>query len=113
MQIKNPKLLREFADVLRLHHSQLNMIHLGEVADDLYEFAAQWELEQTELNTCLNKLLHTPVGYVDPTTLTEFRYSNVISGRIYADGDNAYTPVFTKDQFDDAGILKRPYIEIK
>lgn len=75
---------------------------------DLIELAQAWENEQQELNT----LLQHPVGYVDPTTLVEFRYSNVISGRIYADGDHAYTPVFAKDQFDDAGILKRPYVSI-
>ena len=80
---------------------------------DLKELANAWAEEQVELNNCLNKLLHDPAGYVDPTTLTEFRYSNVISGRIYADGDHAYTPVFTKDQFDDAGILQRPYVQIE
>lgn len=80
---------------------------------DLKELAEAWQEEQKELNACLNILLHDPVGYVDPTTLSEFRYSNVISGRIYADGDHAYTPVFTKDQFDDAGILQRPYVQIK
>ena len=80
---------------------------------DLFELAEAWQEEQKELNACLNILLHDPVGYVDPTTLSEFRYSNVISGRIYADGNHAYTPVFTKDQFDDAGILQRPYIQIE
>ena len=60
-----------------------------DVLDKLNEFVKHWELEQTTVSKCINDLLESPAGYVDPTTLLEFRYSNVISGRIYADGDHA------------------------
>lgn len=79
---------------------------------DLTELANAWEVAQQELNTRIDKLLHTPVGYVDPTTLLEFEYSNVISGRIYANGDHKYTPMFTKDQLDDIRIYDSSSIDI-